>query len=203
MSRSAWMRKSDAAAIDQIAELVAANLLRFRMKPVHEEISELLSSPKEDRFSSPNEARKKAMDFLARREYGQQELINKLADKGFDREVAELAVVRLGEDGLQSDERFAENFLQSRINQGKGPIRIRLELSQRAISDAAIETAIEGSGTDWHRLAGDVRLRKFGRKKPADFKAKARQMRFLQYRGFEPSHIQSAMDIDPDASKDI
>jgi SOS response regulatory protein OraA/RecX len=28
---------------------------------------------------------------------------------------------------------------------------------------------------------------------PADFKEKARQMRFLQYRGFEPDHIQAAV----------
>ena len=112
------------------------------------------------------------MDFLARREYGQQELINKLANKGFDPKIAERAVVRLAEEGLQSDDRFAENFVQSRINQGKGPIRIRLELSQRAISDAATEWAIDECDVDWHRLARDVRLRKFGRRQPADFKAK-------------------------------
>ena len=56
---------------------------REMIKPVHEEISDLLSDEGEDRFSSPLEARKKAMDFLARREYGQTELIRKLADKGF------------------------------------------------------------------------------------------------------------------------
>ena len=173
------------------------------MKPVHEEISDLLSDTEEDRLSCPREARKKAMDFLARREYGQQELINKLADKGFDREIAELAVVRLAEDGLQSDERFAENFVQSRVNQGKGPVRIRIELSQRGIDEAAVESAIEGCDANWHTLARDVRLRKFGRHQPADFKAKAKQMRFLQYRGFEPAHIQRAMDTDPDGIGDI
>ena len=60
-----------------------------------------------------------------------------------------------------------------------------------------------GCDTDWHRLARDVRLRKFGRQQPADFKAKAKQMRFLQYRGFEPDHVQRAMDTDPDAIEDI
>ena len=30
------------------------------------------------------------------------------------------------DEGLQSDRRFAESFVQSRINQGKGPVRIRL-----------------------------------------------------------------------------
>ena len=132
------------------------------------------------------------MDFLARREYGQTELIKKLANKGYVRRVVEQAIVRLTDQGLQSDDRFAEAFVQSRINQGKGPVRIRLDLSQRGVSDAVTEMAIEESAADWHGLAREVRERKFGSGEPADFKARARQMRFLQYRGFEQDHIQSA-----------
>ena len=132
------------------------------------------------------------MDFLARREYGQTELIKKLADKGYVRRLVEQSITRLTEQGLQSDDRFAEAFVQSRINQGKGPVRIRLDLSQRGVSDAVIEMAIEKCAADWHGLASDVRRRKFGDAEPADFKAKAKQMRFLQYRGFEQDHIQSA-----------
>ena len=60
------------------------------------------------------------MDFLARREYGQQELIDKLAGKGFDRAVAEQAVGVLTGEGLQSDQRFAESFVQSRVNRVRG-----------------------------------------------------------------------------------
>ena len=162
------------------------------MQELHEEISDLLSDEGEDRFSCPLEARKKAMDFLARREYGQKELIKKLADKGYDFKVAEQAILKLTEDNLQCDDRFAEAFVQSRINQGKGPVRIRLDLSQRGVSDAIIEMAIDEAAADWHGLARDVRLRKFGAAEPPDFKAKAKQMRFLQYRGFEQSHVQAA-----------
>ncbi|MBT8102719.1 MAG: recombination regulator RecX [Gammaproteobacteria bacterium] len=134
------------------------------------------------------------MDFLARREYGQQELVKKLAEKGFNRSVAEQAVVRLSEEGLQSDQRFAESFVQSRVNQGKGPVRIRLDLGQRGIADSAIEIALGEAEANWYELARDIRFKKFGQARPADFKEKARQMRFLQYRGFEPDHIQAAVD---------
>ena len=164
----------------------------MRDMELHEEINDLLSDEREDRFSCPKEARKKAMDFLARREYGQAELIKKLADKGYIRKIVEEVILTLTSEGLQSDDRFAEAFVQSRINQGKGPVRIRLDLSQRGISDAVTEMAIDESAADWHGLARNVRLRKFGAGEPADFKAKAKQMRFLQYRGFEQDHIQSA-----------
>lgn len=133
------------------------------------------------------------MDFLARREYGQAELIRKLADKGYKHSVVEQAISRLTDEGLQSDRRFAESFVQSRVNQGKGPVRITLDLGQRAISDAVIDAALNESATDWGALARDVRVKKFGRGRPADFKAKAQQMRFLQYRGFEQDHIQRAL----------
>ncbi len=162
------------------------------MVELHEEISDLLSDTREDRFSCPADARKKAMDFLARREYGQAELIRKLADKGYVRSITEQAVIKLTEEGLQSDQRFAESFVQSRINQGKGPVRIRLDLGQKGIADGIIEYAIEAAAADWFELARDVRLKKFGGAQPVDFKAKARQMQFLQYRGFEQDHVQAA-----------
>jgi len=136
------------------------------------------------------------MDFLARREYGQGELVKKLADKGFDRDIAEQCVATLAAEGLQSDTRFAESFVQSRVNQGKGPVRIRLDLGQRGIADAAIEIALEESGADWYALARETRIKKFGAARPAGFKEKARQMRFLQYRGFEQDHIQAAVGAD-------
>ena len=45
--------------------------------------ADLLSPEEVDRFSDPKEARKKAMDYLARREYGQRELEQKLIAAGF------------------------------------------------------------------------------------------------------------------------
>ena len=166
---------------------------RNLMQPVHEEIAEILEDDQDDRFSDPREIRKKAMDFLALRDYGQAELVLKLANKGYKRALVEDEIQRLTDEGLQSDTRFAEAFVQSRINQGKGPVRIRSELGQKGIPDGIVETAIEAAPVDWWELATDVRMRKFGSVQPDDFKEKARQMRFLQYRGFEGDQIRSAV----------
>jgi len=147
----------------------------------------------EDKFLNPIEARKKAMDYLARREYGRTELIDKLTRFGFDADIADVAVAQLVEDNLQSDERFAEAFVASRINQGKGPVKIRTELRGRGIAGQIADSALEAANHDWYAAARSVREKKFGLELPADFNEKARQMRFLQSRGFDSDHIQSAV----------
>ena len=152
----------------------------------------------DDRFTDPVEARKKAMDYLARREHGRGELLDKLTRFGFDADVAADAVAQLIADGLQSDERFAEAFVRSRISQGKGPAVIRADLRQRGLAESLIDIALEDADEDWRALARDVRLKKFGSDTPLDFREKARQMRFLQSRGFEQDHIQAAVSADPD-----
>jgi regulatory protein len=162
-----------------------------------ESINELnadLFSPEEvDRFSDPKEARKKAMDYLARREYGQRELEQKLIAAGFESVTVAATVEKLTGEGLQDDRRFIENFVHSRINQGKGPIRVRQELGERGLNAGMIEAVLEDVAEDWCALARQVRDKKFGPGLPRDFKEKARQMRFLQYRGFDSDHIQAAV----------
>ncbi len=160
---------------------------------LHDEILALDAAAELDtRGSDPRAARKKAMDLLARREHAAGELMHKLEKAGFERNAAEAAVAGLTRDGLQSDERYVEAFVQSRVRRGKGPVRIRAELRERGAATAAIEAALAAADADWAALARSVREQKFGRRRPADFKDKARQMRFLQYRGFESEHITAA-----------
>ena len=97
---------------------------------------------------------------------------------------------------LWTEARFAEAFVRSRINQGKGPVRIRADLRERGLGGAAIDIALEEADEDWYALARDVRLKKFGPDTPSEFRDKAKQMRFLQSRGFEPDQIQAAVSAD-------
>jgi regulatory protein len=162
-------------------------------KSVHELNADLFEPEEAGRFHDPKEARKKAMDYLARREYGRQELVGKLCSAGFDAEVANAAVERLRSDGLQDDRRFVEGFAQSRISQGKGPLRVHAELRQRGIDAALVDEVLQDLASRWIELAREVRRKKFGETVPGNFAEKARQMRFLQYRGFSQSQIESAV----------
>ena len=150
----------------------------------------------DDRFSNTQEAPKKAMDYLARREHAHRELARKLETAGFDADVADDAIQQLADEGLQSDRRFVESFIQSRINQGKGPVRIYADLGERGIAAGLADEILGEIDQDWRELAREIRLKKFGAERPVDFKEKARQMRFLQYRGFEPDQIQAAVSVD-------
>lgn len=139
-------------------------------------------------------ARKKAMDLLARREHGREELIGRLKAKGLDEEVVAEAVVELAREGLQDDARFADSFVRSRAGRGTGPLRIRQALLEKGLSESLIARALDGLDIDWGDEARRVRVKKFGPAYPADFKDEARQMRFLQYRGFDHDQIRAAMD---------
>jgi regulatory protein len=66
------------------------------------------------------------------------------------------------------------------------------------VSETLIDEVLDDRDDDWRSLARTIRQRKFGPDQPRDFREKARQMRFLQYRGFDPDQIQAAMDRTPD-----
>jgi regulatory protein len=162
-------------------------------KSVNELNADLFAPGETGGFADPGEARRKAMDYLARREYGQRELVSKLMAAGFEAQVALQAVERLTGEGLQDDRRFIEGFAQSRINQGKGPVRLRADLRQRGVDSGLIDEVLRQLTTDWRALAREVRRKKFGPAIPRSFSDKAKQMRFLQYRGFGQAEIESAV----------
>jgi regulatory protein len=132
------------------------------------------------------------MDFLARREHGEQEITQKLITRGFDTDIVEAAVTVLISDGLLSDSRFAEAFVYSRFKKGSGPQKIRAELRQRGIDDVLISVSMETVAGQWLERVREVREKKFGAAAPGDFKERSRQMRFLQQRGFTSEQIHSA-----------
>lgn len=130
-----------------------------------------------------------AMNFLARREHSAEELRQKLKRHSDDESLIEQVVARLRADNLQSDERYVEAFVAMRKRQGKGPLRVQQELKQKGVAEKLIATYLEVGDSLWWDLAAEVRQRRFGTEPPADLKEKARQVRFLQYRGFTNDQI--------------
>ena len=127
-----------------------------------------------------------AMKMLMRREHSKLELFQKLQVKGFDVDIINDSISKLVKQNYQSDERFAEDFILMRFNQGKGPVRIISELKIRGIN------TFDLSIFDWFQLAKEIRQKKFGNKLSLDYKEIAKQKRFLQSRGFNLDQINQA-----------
>ena len=143
-----------------------------------------------------SDTRAAAIRLLARREHSTQELRHKLIHKGHPAEDVESCLAALQAERLLSDARFAEAYARMRSERGYGPQRIRAELGERGVEDSLIEHGLGAVELDWCELAVQVRLKRFGGEYPAEFKERAKQMRFLQYRGFEHSQIRAACDDD-------
>ena len=67
---------------------------------------------------------------LARREHSAFEIRRKLKLRDIDNDEIEQAVQRLQQEGLLSDERYAESYIHMRMNKGYGPLKIELELKE-------------------------------------------------------------------------
>jgi len=134
------------------------------------------------------------MNYLARREHSASELCDKLSARCEDPRVVRQVVEQLSEQGLQSDQRFVESFVRSRFQQGKGPLRIVQELRHKGVCEQLVERELAEFGVDWQQLARDVRIKRFGTKPPEDLKARAKQLRFLQYRGFTSEQAYTALE---------
>jgi len=153
-----------------------------------------LKKQRPEEEQTPAVIRKAAMDCLARREHGEQELAAKLVAKGFDQGPVAEALAGLLADNLLSDARFTEAFVHSRYQRGSGPQKIRAELHQRGIDESLIDDCLNVYAGQWQVLVGEVRARKYGAALPADFRERSRQMRFLQQRGFTAEQIARAFN---------
>ncbi|MEZ5671543.1 MAG: regulatory protein RecX [Thiotrichaceae bacterium] len=91
-----------------------------------------------------------------------------------------------------SEARFTESFIRSRRNKGYGPIRIRYELQQHGIVEPMLSELLDSHDPQWTRVARRERHKKFGTSLSLDLKQKAKQIRFLQYRGFSTAQIKEA-----------
>jgi len=128
-------------------------------------------------------ARLSAMNMLARREQSRKELENKLGTR-FEADVINRVLDDLKSEGLQSDQRFLESFVSSRINRGQGPLKISYELRNKGIAMEAIADQLEPYAENWLEIAKDVLERKFGEEPPADYKERQKRQRFIASRGF-------------------
>jgi len=167
-----------------------------------------------DAIKAESRLRWLAFYYLSRREFGQAELKQKLIEKEQDPDKIDALLAEFSEKGYQSDERATLMLIRENIRKGRGHNRIKQELQQKKLTmpyniDELIELAQSETqafsefmaddndlveGIDWLKLAVEARTKKYGNTIPTTPKDKAKQLRFLQYRGFQSDICFAALD---------
>ena len=140
----------------------------------------------------PGELRERALGLLARREHSRAELARKLEGAGFVVGDIQLLLDEFEQKNWLSDRRFAESYVADHRARA-GSVKLAYELRQRGVSGDVIEAVLGDNRDSELERACDVWGRKFGTP-PADAAEKAKQIRFMQSRGFTPEVIRRAID---------
>ncbi|MDW6093802.1 recombination regulator RecX [Vibrio rhizosphaerae] len=140
-----------------------------------------------------------AIQLLSRRDHGRTELYRKLVVKDFDEKDVEQAVLACEQYGYLDDVRYTQGMIRHHLAKGHGKLRIYQALKQKQIDESIIAEQLAELDVDWFELAKSTAERKFGsgiETSEKDPKMYAKQVRFLQYRGFDFEQIQYALASD-------
>lgn len=139
-----------------------------------------------------------ALVLLGNREHSCLELQNKLSTRSEDPLLITKVIEELICKGYQSDQRFTESYIRSRVRKGYGEVRLTLELRKKGINNELIKQTLLAADVDWFEVARQVKEKKFGPAYEISFAKRAKQQRFLQYRGFNFDQIHFAVSKQTD-----
>jgi len=132
----------------------------------------------------------KALDILSRREHSAHELKLKLQKKFDAISEIEKVIIRLENNNLLNDFRFAETYAYIRKRKGFGPNKIYYELANKGIKES-ISNEIISAEDGWREAALKAFRKKYKDGISADTKERLKQKNFLHNRGFTFKEIES------------
>ena len=136
--------------------------------------------------------------YLSIREHSKLELQNKLSQKGYDLSDIKECINEFSSKDVQSDIRFTEEFIRSKLKKNKGPRLISSELAIRGISDGIINEKIsEISYHEWCKAAF-LALNKKLNGSIVSIEHKDKIYSFLISRGFDHKMIKYAINEQKD-----
>ena len=135
--------------------------------------------------------RERALRLLARREHSRSELARKLKPHVAPEDDLEALLDDLSKRKQLSDERYAESRAHA-LSRKFGAARIAQELRAKGVNKGTAEDAAAAARSTEVERARAVWLRKF-RKAAESREERAKQMRFLQSRGFSFDAIRAVI----------
>jgi regulatory protein len=135
-----------------------------------------------------------ALRILTRRDLSVAELTRRLREKGIGDTLVEATVARLEESGYLNDRRFARQWAESAIRNGRGyGLRLRLDLMRRGVQGEIVDDVLASLAVEYDETETLTTLlsRKYAGFNPvtAADREKRRVMQYLQRRGFSTTAI--------------
>ena len=128
------------------------------------------------------------MNALSRREHSEKEIYLKFVNLVNSKDILLEEILKLKEEGLISNQRYAEAYIRSRFHSGFGPVRIKYELEKKGVIKTIIKTAFQETDLDW-----DDKLKSEFKKKYESNDMKSSNdnkiSKFFLYRGFDLEKI--------------
>ena len=149
----------------------------------------------------PQEARAYAFLLLKFRLRSEQELAQRLKQKGFSEELCQETVNFLKDKQFIDDRVFTKCWVASRLKRPFGLRRIRQELVQKGLDTEVIEETFAQIKDDYDegRIVSQLAKQRFSKLKGVEpLKAKARVYAYLMRRGFSPDIIGEIVNKLPD-----
>lgn len=149
--------------------------------------------------ASANEAYEIAVRLLARREHSRYELRGKLKQRGIASQEVEIALDKLVSKGLQSDDRYTEICIRSRVRKGHGPLKIRSYLQGHGIGNSKISEHLSSSDEYWFQRALEADAKCRARNQISEASAGKREAlqvraRYLNNRGYPANVISRVLN---------
>ena len=161
-----------------------------------------MTGDKPDTLFEPSQkkALNTALRILTPRDHSKYELVQKLKQRGFSREVIDAAISSCERFDYINDERTAQIYIRQLKRKGYGKKRIRFELNKKGLKGTRIQSILDQSVSETDEREGAERLvkkniKRFKREKDP-VKQRDKIYRFLHARGFAEGVISEILKND-------
>ncbi|HEX5635104.1 MAG TPA: RecX family transcriptional regulator, partial [Gemmatimonadales bacterium] len=109
-----------------------------------------------ERAADAEAALRTALRAIARRGFARADLGRRLVRKGHPSTAVEVALERCAGLGLLDDAAFARQFVETRAARGRGPARLRRDLSAMGVARELVDAALAATAGDGETAAGQA-----------------------------------------------
>ena len=172
--------------------LDGADALMMKIKPGRELTKEDIDRCL--RECNYTKARDKALSILSRKPISKMKLHEKLTEKGYDNQVADMVIKELEELGYVNDCDYGALFLEHCQSKMWGKKKIRFEMKQKGLSDEVINDILSDydESTLVDEMAGQI-ISRYSSDDLTDRKTKSKVIRYFASRGFDFPLIETSI----------